>query len=198
MRLIYVACCFLFLTACDSTPNIPISAGQTKNISKQSERSVHSYSKELVVSMLNTMQPLNNETAVAIGTFLPSDSLTNQPLNSQAFGLANQLQESMQTLFSQVGANVVEFRTSQEIGIEPQQDVLLSRDIDKLSSRMEIDYFLTGTITEQQNGFMVNSKMIDFNSNRLVSAATLLIPRNSMWQDEKVIQRNGYIYRSEN
>ena len=102
----------------------------------------------------------------------------------------------MQTLYTQVGASVIEFKASEHINIADNQDIMLSRKQSNLANKLAINYFLTGTISQVENGFIVNARLIDLADKRVVSAATEIFPANLNWQKNKVLLRNGKLYRS--
>lgn len=184
------------LLGCANEPKVTVSKeARVFNKTTVSERNLHSFAKQLAVSMFDTMPKLNADNRIAVGTFLPESDLHNQT-NAQLVSLGNQVQSSLQTLYTQVGANVIEFKASEYINIADNQDIMLSRTQNDLANKLAINYFLTGTISQVESGFIVNARLIDLIDKRVVSAATEMFPANINWQENKVLLRDGKLYRS--
>ena len=73
---------------------------------------------------------------------------------------------------------------------------MLSRDVSQLKEKHKIDYFITGTLTEVQDQYIVNVKLIDSRSNVIHGAATKTVPLNAFWSLEKVQLRDGSLIRN--
>jgi TolB-like protein len=73
---------------------------------------------------------------------------------------------------------------------------VFSREVNRLSETQSVDFFISGTITEQQEGAIVNARVIHVKTKDVVAAATKFIPADVFWQREKVSKRNGLIYRT--
>lgn len=184
------------LLGCANEPKVAVSEeGRVFNKMTVSERNLHSFAKQLAVSMFDTMPKLNTDNRIAVGTFLPEGDLQNNQ-NAQLVSLGNQVQSSLQTLYTQVGASVIEFKASEYINIADNQDIMLSRTQNDLANKLAINYFLTGTISQVESGFIVNARLIDLTDKRVVSAATEMFPANVNWQENKVLLRDGNLYRS--
>jgi TolB-like protein len=168
---------------------------QSSKQNQVSERDLHSYAKELAISMFETMPRLNSSNRIAVGSFLPLMNLTEKNDENLVL-LSGQLQASFQTLFSQVGASVIEYRASEQIILADKYDVMLTRDTELLASNLSIDYFLTGTISPVEKGYLVNARLIDSADKRIISAATQLIPAHVNWRNNKLSLRNGMLHRS--
>ncbi|WP_372766367.1 FlgO family outer membrane protein [Pseudoalteromonas sp.] len=195
-QLVFIVLMSVLLLGCASEPEIAEPKQATVfNKATVSERTLHSFAKQLAVTMFDSMPKLNADNRIAVGTFLPESDLENQQ-NDQLLTLGNQVQSSLQTLYTQVGANVIEFKASEHINIADKQDIMLSRKHSDLASELAVNYFLTGTISQVENGFIVNARLIDLSDKRVVSAATEMFPANINWQKNKVVLRDGKLYRS--
>jgi TolB-like protein len=155
---------------------------------------MHFYVEQLTRQLLATANNIDLKKSIAVGTILPSSlkSGNNLPANPE-FGL--QVQESLLTLATQAGLNVVEYKTRGTIKIGNQYDAMLSRDIDSLNTQVKADYFLTGTYTVMEQSTMVNLRLIEVPSNKVIAAATDYIPADAMWSATKVTLKDEHIYR---
>lgn len=111
--------------------------------------------------------------------------------------LGHQLEQGMMTEAVRRGFVAQDYKAANAIIMNDQYDRALSRDLDHLSQLQNIDYYITGTITAQQNGAMVNARVIDVRNKDVVAAATSFFPADLFWQQEQVTLRNGLLYRTE-
>ncbi|MDP5030559.1 MAG: FlgO family outer membrane protein [Paraglaciecola sp.] len=169
--------------------------GQQQDSNTPKPQFMHFYVEQLTRQLLATSNNIDQKKSIAVGTILPSTlkSGNNLPADPQ-FGL--QIQESLLTLVTQAGLSVIEYKTMPSIKIGSQHDVMLSRDIETLNSQVNADYFLTGTYTAMEESTMVNLRLIEVPSNKVVAAATDYIPADAMWSKTKVSLKNNHIYRA--
>lgn len=132
----------------------------------------------------------------AIGSITLIDSLDiEQDANHPLAQLGNQVQESLNSSLAQRGYSVVEYRRSQHLIIHPDHEQMLTRDLTKLADSENFNYFLTGTIKYQENGAVVNLRVIELEGNEVIAATTKLIPLDVFWDTRQVRNVNGYLYR---
>ncbi|MBQ4846285.1 MULTISPECIES: FlgO family outer membrane protein [unclassified Pseudoalteromonas] len=158
---------------------------------------VHEYVSSLTVQLSNITGMRKNNARIAITSFFKADALSSGLANQQVVGLSQQIQESLLTQFTQLGYHTIEHRLDTQMTLMSNAESILSRNAESLRLRQNIDFIVTGTLTQQQHAYIVNARLINMQDGRIVSAATAEIPINTMWTDEKVQQRNGLIYRTE-
>lgn len=123
---------------------------------------------------------------------LSFDTSTQHPLML----LGHQLEQGIMTEASRRGFITQDYKTTNDIIIKPNSETVFSRDVEKLSSIQQIDFFISGTITHQQEGAIVNARVIHTQTKDVVAAATKFFPAELFWQRESVTSRNGLIYRT--
>jgi TolB-like protein len=158
---------------------------------------VHDYVSTLSIQLSNITGMRKNNARIAVTSFFDTQALDSGLAVQQGVGLSQQIQESLLTQFTQLGYHTVEHRLNEHITVSNHAESILSRDVNTLRLRQNIDFIVTGTLTQQQHAYIVNARLINMQDGRIVSAATTEIPINAMWTDEKVQQRNGLIYRTE-
>ncbi len=177
MKLLMLALLGLLLTGCASVKNLlsfnEISAAEKQQQLRQN--SLHAHLRELASQLFLSANRLALNETIAVGSFLPIEDLQGKSLPPRSM-LGQQIQESMITYAAQEGLNVIEFKTAQNLQVGEQLDIMLSRDLDKLSKKITIHYFLTGTFTIADNGLTINARLIDLTNNSLVAAATDVLP----------------------
>lgn len=188
-------CLVLLLSACSILPSDDTANQQAlPAFADSSELSVHHYVEQLAKQLLFTAKPINLTQSVAVGTFLPIESINGNNMPG-ANVLGQQIQESFVTLATQAGLNVIEFKTAKAIKIQQNQDLMLSRQISEINPYVRADYYLTGTYTAQQKNIAINARLIEASSQKVIAAATDFIPANVMWAQGKVIMKDKSIYR---
>lgn len=132
---------------------------------------------------------------IGIGSIVPVHSLRHQG-NSRDRVLVQQIQEGLLSAAVQRGAYVVEYRTSSQLRLDNGQELMLSRDVDELSNRQRLDYFLTGTYSEISGGLVVNLRLIHVYDNRVTNATTHFFPWASLGTvNTHSEMRSGELYR---
>ena len=86
------------------------------------------------------------------------------------------LSEIMIHDFQVRGFPVVDFKTLPFIQVTPTGDFIFSRRVDELRSEYNINYFLTGTYTNNSDGVVINARLLDARSALVVSTAQAFIP----------------------
>jgi TolB-like protein len=184
------------LNACSAFPDADrVSQKNAQGFEQTSQQNVHHYVKQLTKQLFFTAQPIDLNRSVAVGTFLPTQSIDGNKLPmTHVFG--QQVQESFITLATQAGLNVIEFKTANVITLKPNQDIMLSRQVSEINPYIKAEYYLTGTYTAQQENIAINARLIETSSQRVVAAATDFIPKDVMWAQGKVMMNGSSIYRT--
>jgi TolB-like protein len=133
----------------------------------------------------------------AVAGFVP---VTTMQMNLDEQGplmlLGHQLEQGMMTEAVRRGFVAQDYKASNAIIMSDLYERALSRDLQHLSALQNIDYYITGTITAQQHGAIVNARVINVRNKDVVAAATSFFPADLFWQQEQVTLRNGQLYRS--
>jgi len=155
-----------------------------------------------ITSLANTMFDVPNlilpDDNVAVGTFGRIDSLSLGANDSVALRtLSMQIQEGLKIQLARKQIRVIEYRLRNTIALKAGQDVMLSRELSQIQQHHDIDYFLTGTLTEQPNGVIVNAQLVHVQSKQIVAAATQAVPA-SYWHGASASSiSNHMIYRGD-
>jgi TolB-like protein len=139
--------------------------------------------KGLAFQMLESSSFVNTKTPVAVASFVDLKDLESTNW------LGNQLSESFVHELQRHGLLIVDFKTTGNIRVTKNGDYVFSRDWQELPERQIIDYVVTGTMTEQADGVIVNARMIGIQSKVVVATAQAFIPA---WVigDEFIQQQN--------
>ncbi|WP_019026979.1 FlgO family outer membrane protein [Colwellia piezophila] len=149
--------------------------------------------KGLAYQMLTNSSFVNAKTPVAVASFVDLNNL------EKTNWLGNQLAESFIHELQRHGLVVIDYKTTGHIRVTKEGDFVFSRDWQELPERQIIDYIVSGTMVEQENGILVNARMIGIQSKVVVATAQSFIPRwvlgDVMSHSENVKMRDGMIIR---
>lgn len=137
---------------------------------------IHNLAGDLFRNLANA-DPENGDlgNGLMVCTFVELKKLSR----SSSFGryLAEQLMSEMQ----QRRYEVVEIRKSQAVTIQEKRGEFgLSRNPAEVSPSVTVGAMLTGTYTPSKESIVINARIIDNRSARLLSSATAIIPRNQL------------------
>ena len=149
--------------------------------------------KGLAYQMLNSSSFVNAKTPVAVASFVDLKNLETTNW------LGNQLAESFTHELQRHGLVVIDFKTTGHIRVTKEGDYIFSRDWKELPERQIIDYVVSGTMLEQEEGVLVNARMVGIQSKVIVASAQSFIPAwvlgDEMSHNEKVKLKDGMIIR---
>jgi len=188
---------FVNLAACSLTPQPEPSVSTNAPQAAMAAYTVSDYVNNLTAQLNNLQGPLSRNARIGVSSFFLADKIDSKLMTEQGSGLSQQIQESLLTQMTQLGYNTVEYRLGNSLNLSEHADSILSRDLNKLRARQNIDLIITGTVTRQQHAYIVNARLININNKQVLSAGSTEIPINVMWGNEKIQQRDGYLYRSE-
>lgn len=155
------------------------------------------YTFRLAQELFSNMQT-DRQYRYAVAGFVPVTTMqTNLDEQGPLMLLGHQLEQGLITEAVRRGYVAQDYKTSNSIIMTSTYDRALSRDLEHLSELQNVDYFITGTITPQQNGAMVNARVINVRNKDVVAAATSFFPSDLFWEQEQVTLRNGQLYRTE-
>lgn len=191
-----LAITILCLSACaNMTNNTPI-VGQLDNNPPIALGNIEYHTAILAQELFINLR-VDKQYRYAVATFVPVKSLE---FDAQDQGplmlLGHQLEQGLLTEASRRGFITQDYKVTNDIIIRQDSEAVFSREVNRLSETQSVDFFISGTITEQQEGAIVNARVIHVKTKDVVAAATKFIPADVFWQREKVSKRNGLIYRT--
>ena len=199
MRVSIICLMAAIIGGCAATSDEDTTVKQTVRVVSpvSQQNSVHFYTQKLANQLFRSVLSIKPNAAIAIGTFTQIDTLKlNDTANHPLRLLGLQLEDGMISASVAQGLKVIEFKTQENLTITKSQDLMLSRDVKLLRAKQDIEYFLTGTLTEQESGVVVNARLIDVSNNQVVGAATGHVPIDTFWRANKVQLKQNLIYRS--
>ncbi len=150
--------------------------------------------KGLAYQMLESSAFVNAKTPVAVASFVNLKDLESTNW------LGNQIAENFVHELQRHGLIVIDFKATGHIRVTKEGDYIFSRDWKELPERQIIDYVVAGTMMEQENGILINARMIGIQSHVVVATAQSFIPNWVLGEEkrnnENVKMKDGMIIRS--
>jgi TolB-like protein len=109
------------------------------------------------------------DSRVAVTSFVLLDDLNK----SNKFGVL--LGEHMMHQLHVRGFKVIDFKSMGAIEIGSASDHVMTRDVSKLKTELNIHYALAGTVSTQGSGYVVNARLIDLTDQTIVATAQGLV-----------------------
>jgi TolB-like protein len=150
--------------------------------------------KGLAYQMLESSNFVNKKTPVAVASFVDLNDLESTNW------LGNQIAENFVHELQRHGLVVIDFKATGHIRVTKEGDYVFSRDWKELPERQIIDYIVAGTMMEQEDGIIINARMIGIQSHVVVATAQSFIPSWVLGEEkshsENVKMKDGMIIRN--
>jgi hypothetical protein len=185
----------LLLCSCSSLPEGQKSAGAAELSNATQHPPLLFYTERLADQLFHKLQPLESG-AIAVTTFADVQLMAPDTSRNSSYNAALQLQESMQTVATQLGYQVSEIRLNDSVIVHAGFENTLGRDVSQLGQNQQARYVITGTLTEGEVHITVNAKLIDLKSQQVLAAASSVIPVAVLWPNEQLQLRHNKLYRN--
>jgi hypothetical protein len=196
----FVLClvCLLIITSISGCANVSTNG---KRASQQEELpkalgNAELYTYELAQELFANMTT-DRQYRYAVVGFVPAASM-RQDIAQQGplMLLSHQLEQGLTTEAVRRGFIAQDYKATNTIIMSDYSERALSRNVEHLRAVQSIDYYITGTIVEQETGAIVNARIINVRNKDVIAAATKFFPAELFWQKEQVSLRNGMLYRT--
>lgn len=180
-------------------------AAVNKNARRSAEPALSHYALEHYTSRLasNLLQQLAGHKLpqpalpqLSVASFLPLNTLNLSTVDADERALANQLADSMLSHALASGYTAYDYRLRSELLLLAEHEQALSRQTAELNAAPLANAILSGSYVVQEDGYVVNARIIDIKTKQVLAAVTDYIPGNVFWSDQQVMQRGDYLYRS--
>lgn len=129
------------------------------------------YVEQMAMNLRESSSSDSYMAPIAVTSFVSLDSTLQ---NTDVLG--NQISEYFISEMQNVGFIVSDYKVTGYIEVTEGGDLAMSRNLKNLKQDLNIGYVLTGTMVENQNGMIVNARLVSLSSNRVVASTSKLIP----------------------
>ena len=158
---------------------------------------VELYTNKLANELFAQTSPTRQSRYAVVGFVPLPDQVYNGASHHPLQLLGHQLKEGLTTEAAKRGYITQEFLLSDDIRVTADSDSILTRNVDALRDIRRVDFFITGTVLNQELGAIVNARIIHAQTKEVVAAATTFFPAELFWQSQSVTSRNGRMIRTE-
>jgi TolB-like protein len=135
-------------------------------------KSVQDYAGQLAMDLVKNARGLNSQAHIGVTSFVKLDNtLQNTTI------LGNQMAEYSISEIQQFGLNVIDFKLMPAIQVSKRGDLAFSRDLMQLAKNDVVSHVMSATMIEKADGVFINARIITLGSNRVISSASVLVPR---------------------
>lgn len=114
------------------------------------------------------------DSRIAVSSFVNIDNL--EETDKLGLSIAEGLMHEMHVR----GFGVVDFKTRENLRIRHSGDFIFSRDVADLKRTHNVHYFLSGTITRNSDGAVVNARLVQADNSLIVSTAQGFISNKNL------------------
>jgi TolB-like protein len=159
-------------------------------ISNNNTPELDDYVRELVADMAINMKSIEQTNAIAVTSFVFSNSSYESTNN-----LGHVLADSFMKELHQFGLTTIDFKVTDFIRITPQGDFSLSRDYLDLKDEIPADYVLVGTMTDYNKGYILQARIVNIISKEILATGQTFIPYKivNMLTDKRDRQRTEFM-----
>ena len=123
-----------------------------------------------------------SDSRVAVASFVSINNLDET--NQLGIELAENLMHEMHVR----GFGVVDFKTREALKVRPTGDFVFSRDINELRKQYNIHYFLSGTISRNADGAVINARLVQADTSLVVSTAQSFLSQRDL---QRILNEHG-------
>ncbi|WP_017446329.1 FlgO family outer membrane protein [Gayadomonas joobiniege] len=141
--------------------------------------SIKAYTYRLADELLLSLQETSFNGRLMVVPFVDAQTLSAEDAVGRALsGLNAQLENSFIYEMQHRGFNLVDYKLTGKVIFKGQSESIWSRDLGQLQHSTDADYLLSGTLTEHEQGVIVNVRLIRLENKLIAGTASGFIPRN--------------------
>ncbi len=180
MKIASVLLSFLLLSACSTGYDPDIGeyfVSDTNNLDSDErppKNDLNLLAKKLVAEMLSNNQFVSKQNAIAVTSVVDLNSL------SKTNRLGHQISEGVVHYLHNSGYRVVDFKLTGTIQVTQEGDFIHSRDWKKLNTQFPIDYLVSGTIDQFDDGIYLSMRMVGIQTRVVVGSSQAFIDNKQL------------------
>jgi TolB-like protein len=129
------------------------------------------YTEQMAADLQNDLRGIQIDQPVVVASFVHLDSSLQ---TTDTLGI--QLAESFINDLQQIGLSVSDHKLMGVLDVNERGDFAFSRDMGQFYNKVNIGYVLTGTMIKNSKGLVVNARLINFATNKVVASTSKFLP----------------------
>lgn len=133
---------------------------------------LNEYTEQLAYDLKNSLRNKVVDRNIVVTTFVFLD-----PSLKNTDSVGQQVAELLTTDLQNNNLPVIDLNLTGYIDINERGEFSLSQDNNDINPNLEIGYICTGTLIENKQGLLINAKIINRTTNRVIASANKTLPR---------------------
>ncbi|WP_158968193.1 FlgO family outer membrane protein [Paraglaciecola sp. L3A3] len=143
---------------------------------KEHSRSLHfnilsEYTEQMAAELKNDVRGMEVVQSIVVASFVHLDSSLQ---NTDTLGI--QLAEAFINDLQQIGLPVADHKVMGVLDVNDKGDFVFSRNMEQFYNPVDIGYVLAGTMQKNSRGLIVNARIINFTTNKVVASSSKFLP----------------------
>jgi TolB-like protein len=129
------------------------------------------YTEQMAADLHRDVRGMQVVQPIVVASFVHLDSSLQ---NTDSLGI--QLAESFINELQQIGLPVADHKLMGVLDVNDKGDFAFSRNMGQFYNDVNIGYVLTGTMIKNSKGLVVNARLINFTTNKVVASSSKFLP----------------------
>ena len=129
------------------------------------------YTQQMAADLQQDVQGLQIDQSIVVASFV---NLSSSLQSTNSLGI--QLAESFINDLQQIGLPVADHKLMGVLDVNSKGDFAFSRNMEQFFNDVNIGYVLTGTMVKNDRGMVVNARIINFTTNKVVASSSKFLP----------------------
>lgn len=149
-----------------------------------------------LVAQIGTRQFDDGFSQLGLTRWVMADSLQLPHPHDAVTSLSHQLSESLYVHLQERNVRLIDYRAQDFVSLSEDGSTLLSRDPEQLNQQPALDWVLVGTMAPEQGGVVVNLRIIERTSQRVLAAANRFVPKHLYASNRRSEMVDGKLQRN--
>jgi TolB-like protein len=136
------------------------------------------------------------QSQLGITRLVLAENLQQPEQGDSLHGLSHHLSEGIYVHLRKRNIDMVEFRAQNYVSLSETGALALTRNADALNESPNLDWLLVGTLSRKDGGAMVNLRVIDRRSQKVLAASNRYVPKHLYWPNKQTELVNGRLQRN--
>jgi len=150
-------------TISEPKPNLPSTALHFNRLGE--------YTEQMAADLQNDLRGMHLVQPIVVASFVHLDS-TLQTTNILGIQLAEYFINDLQ----RIGLPVADHKLMGVLDVNDKGDFAFSRDMGQFYNEVNIGYVLSGTMVKNSRGLVINARLINYTTNKVVASASKFLP----------------------
>ncbi len=129
------------------------------------------YTEQMAADLQRDLAGAHIEDPIFVSSFVYFDSTLRK-----TSALGNQLAEYFINDLQEIGLPVVDHKLTDILTVNAHGDFVLARDQNLFTSKIDVGYVLVGTLVENDRGVIINARLVNFKTNKVVASTSKFMP----------------------